>query len=308
MNKESEYIQIDLLKIAQGLIRRFWIIMISMLLCGALLFSYATFLITPLYEASILLYVNNSSFSVGATSFSISSSEISAAKSLVETYQVILKTRMTLNDVIRLGELDYTYEDLCEMIKTESVNETEVFSITVTSDDPHESEHIANTIGRVLPDKISAIVEGSSVRVVDYAVVPAEKVSPSISKYTLIGLMLGMMLSCAVIAIMEIADDSIRSENYLLENFADTPLLAVIPDMLDEKSSGQYYYSSYEKRSGESRTKKKGEPPKKKNAEEPKRKTEAPKRNAEEPKNKPEEEMKVKTGRRREGHEQRNRS
>ena len=62
------------------------------------------------------------------------------------------------------------------MIQTESVNETEVFSITVTCDDPHEAEHIANTIARVLPDKISNVVEGSSVRVVDYAVVPSGKV------------------------------------------------------------------------------------------------------------------------------------
>ena len=242
MNRDNEYIQIDLLKIFEGLIRRFWIILIATILCGAMLFSVAAFYITPLYEASVLLYVNNSSFAVGATSFSISSSEISAAKSLVETYQVILKTRMTLNDVIQLGELNYSYEELCDMIKTESVNDTEVFSITVTSADPYESEHIANTIGRVLPDKIAGIVEGSSVRVVDYAVVPFKKVSPSISKYTLIGLLMGMFLSCMVIVVMEIMDDSIRSEEYLLQNFPDMPLLAVIPDMLDDKSTGQYYY------------------------------------------------------------------
>lgn len=244
MNNEAEYIQIDLMKIAEGLLRRIWIILAAMLLGGALLFSVAAFVITPLYEASVLMYVNNSSFSVGATSFSISSSEITAAKSLVETYQVILKTRMTLNDVIRVGELDYTYEELCEMISTESVNDTEVFSVTVTNSQPQEAEHIANIIGRVLPDKIAGIVEGSSVRVVDYAVVPSKKVSPSITKYTLIGLMLGMFLSCAVIAIIEIMDDRVRSEEYLLEKFADVPLLAVIPDMLDDKQRGQYYYAA----------------------------------------------------------------
>lgn len=257
MNRESEYIQIDMLKIAHGLVRRFWIILIAMFLCGALLFSLAAFYITPMYEASVLMYVNNSSFSVGSTSFSISSSEITAAKSLVETYQVILKTRMTLNDVIRHGNLEYSYDDLCEMIETESVNDTEVFSITVTTKDPYEAEHIANTIGRVLPDKIAGIVEGSSVRVVDFAVVPSEKVSPNVTRYTLVGLLLGLLLSCAAIAIVEIMDDSIRSEEYLLENFAGTPLLAVIPDMLSEKQSGQYAYGNYEKRSSGRRQQKK---------------------------------------------------
>jgi len=245
MNRENEYIQFDLRKIVNGLIRRFWLIVIAAVLCGALLFSYATFLVTPLYESSVLMYVNNSSFSVGASSFSISSSEITAAKSLVETYQVILKTRMTLNDVIRLGELNRSYESLRGMIRTETVNETEVFSITVTSPDPYEAEHIANTIGRVLPDKIGNVVEGSSVRVVDYAVVPSSKVSPNITMYTAVGLLMGMVLGCGIIVVMEIADDRIRSEEYLLDRFGNTPLLAVIPDMLEEKSKGGYHYYNY---------------------------------------------------------------
>ena len=247
---ERDYTKIDLIKIGNALVKRFWIILLAMLICGALLFSYAAFFITPLYESSALLYVNNSSFSVGATSFSISSSEISAAKSLVETYQVILKTRTTLNDVIRIGALDYTYEDLCGMIETNSVNDTEVFSITVICADPYEAEHIANTIARVLPDKIANIVEGSSVRVVDYAVVPSEKVSPSIAKYTLVGMILGILLSCLTISILEIIDDRVQTEDYLLEHFSGTPLLAVIPDMLDAKLKGQYYYQKPKKNEG----------------------------------------------------------
>lgn len=245
MNKENEYIQIDLLKLVEGIIRRFWIVALCMVLCGGLLFSYAAFYLTPMYQANVMVYVNNSSFSVGATSFSISASEISAARGLVETYLVILKSRTTLNEVIRLGELDYTYEQLYNMISAEAVNETEIFSVKVTSPDPYEVEHIANTIARVLPDKIASVVEGSAARIVDYAVVPSQKISPSIRKYTLIGLLMGMLLSCGAIVVVELMDDRIRSENYLLETFSNIPLLSVIPDMLEEKNGGQYYYSKY---------------------------------------------------------------
>ena len=242
MNKDNEYLKIDLIKIANGLIQRLWVVIIIMLLSGMLLFSYATFFITPLYESSVLMYVNNSSFSVGATSFSISSSEISAAKSLVETYQVILKTRMTLDDVIDLGQLDYSFETLCEMIETEAVNDTEVFSVTVKSADPYEAERIANTIATVLPEKINDVVEGSSVRIVDYAVVASKKVSPSVPKYTIIGMMLGAMVSCLAIAIIEITDNQIRSEDYLLETYPEIPLLSVVPDVLAGKHHDNYYY------------------------------------------------------------------
>ena len=242
MNNESEYIKIDLVKVINGLLRRAWIIILCMLLCGALLLSYAVYLVTPMYESSVLMYVNNSSFSVGATSFSISSSEISAAKSLVDTYLVILKTRMTLDDVIELGQLDYTFEEMCEMITAEPVNDTEVFSVTVKTDDPYEAERIANTIAIVLPEKINDVVEGSSVRIVDYAVVASNKVSPSIPKYTIIGMLLGAMISCLAIAIAEITDNQIRSEDCLLEAYPEIPLLSVVPDILSEKQHDNYYY------------------------------------------------------------------
>lgn len=244
MQQDGEYIRIDVLKILNGMVRRIGLIIIAMLLCGAMAFSWAAFIISPLYESTVLMYVNNSSFSVGATNFSISSSEITAAKSLVDTYIVILKTRMTLNEVISTGDLNYAYEDLLEMIKAESVSGTEVFSVTVTSKDPQEAEHIANTIGLVLPDKIADVVEGSSVRIVDYAVVPAKKSSPSISRYTMVGLILGFVISCAAIAVAEIRDDKIHSEEYLLTNYKNIPLLSVIPDLLEKKGKGYYSYYS----------------------------------------------------------------
>ena len=244
MQQDGEYIRIDVLKILNGMVRRIGVIIVAMLLCGIMAFSWSAFLVSPLYKSTVLLYVNNSSFSVGATNFSISSSEITAAKSLVATYIVILKTRMTLNEVISVGELNYSYDELVEMIEAESVSGTEVFSITVTSKDPQEAEHIANTIGLVLPDKIADVVEGSSVRIVDYAVVPSEKASPSISKYTMVGLIIGLLISCVYVAVIEIRDDKIHSEEYLLTNYKNIPLLSVIPDLLDKKGKGYYSYYS----------------------------------------------------------------
>ena len=106
----------------------------------------------------------------------------------------------------------------------------EVFEIAVTSASPLEAEKIANTIAELLPDRISGIVEGSSVRIVDYAVVPAQKASPSISRNTLLGGLLGVVLCCGVIILREIFDEQIRDEDYVRETF-DLPLLAAVPDL-----------------------------------------------------------------------------
>lgn len=241
--QEDDYMEIDLLKLAGALWRRAWAILLAMVLFGGAAFSYAYFLVTPLYQSSALMYVNNSSFSVGSTAISLA--DLNASKSLVDTYLVIMKTRMTLNEVIEQARLSYSYEELREMIDAASVNGTEVFSITVTSPDPQEAEKIANTIVEILPRKIEQVMDGSSVRAVDYAVVPDRKSSPSITRYTAIGLALGFVVSCAVIVLIELLDEQIRSEDQLTQAY-EFPLLASIPDLMSAKTRAGYggYYAA----------------------------------------------------------------
>ncbi len=244
MQEKDDYLEIDLLELCGALWHRAWAIILSILIAGGAAFSCAAFLITPMYRSSVLMYVNNSSFSVGSTSFSISSSELTAAQSLVNTYLVILKTRMTLDEVIREAELDYTYEELSDMISAGAINSTEVFEIAVTSDDPEEAERIANTIAEVLPDKISDIVDGSSVRIVDYAIVPSQWDSPNVMQFTAVGMVLGFAISCAVIIILKLCDRIIRTEDYLMQNY-ELPVLACIPELSPEKKTGGYGYYSH---------------------------------------------------------------
>lgn len=246
MIENNDEIEIDLLELARVLLHRWWAILLAMIACGAVAFSYTFFLVDPLYQASALMYVNNSDISVGSTSFSISSSDLTAAQKLVDTYVVILKSRTALDEVKEQADLDYSYEELKNMISAAAVNSTEVFEIKVTSKDPQEAEKIANTIARILPDKISDIVVGSDVRIVDYAVVPSHRYSPSYTKNTAIGILIGLVLSAGLIIMLYLLDENIRSEDYLTQNYPDIPLLAVIPDMTSNRHSGGYY-SGYQR-------------------------------------------------------------
>lgn len=239
----EEYIEIDLFQLVRALWRRAWAIVLAMLICGGMGFAYARFMIVPTYQARALMYVNNSSISVGSTSVSLS--DLSASQSLVETYIVILKARLTLNEVIERAGLNYTYEQLNGMISAGAVNETEIFAITATSTDPVEAERIANTITEVLPGKISEIMDGSSVRTVDLAVVPTHRSAPSMTRYTALGMFLGAIFSCGIIVLLELLDEQIRGEDYLLQTYG-LPMLAMVPDLHSKGGKGYSgYYSSY---------------------------------------------------------------
>lgn len=245
-NKERvnrEYYTIDILHVMRELWNKVWMIIISAVLAAGVGFSIAAFIITPKYSSSILLYVNNSSFSLGNTSFSISSSEITAAQSLVKTYSEILTNRTTLERIIDKTNVDYNYKELAKMIVAAPSNETEIMRVTVTGTDPYEASRIANCVAEVLPVRIAEIIDGASMEVVDSAIPNLEKISPSITRYTAIGLIIGLLLSIASISVAAILDDTIHSEDYILETY-DYPILAKIPDLLsDSKGKYGYYYS-----------------------------------------------------------------
>lgn len=244
--KFANYIQIDLLQLIKALFNKIWAILIAAAIGGGIGFSIANFAMTPMYSSDIMLYVNNSSFSVSGTSFSISSAEISAAQSLAKTYMVILNNRTTLEMVINKAKLPYNYKQLSNMISSGQVNSTEVLRVTVTSADPYEAATIANTIAEILPKRIKEIIKGSSMEVVDAAVPNLTKVSPSITTFTAVGFLLGAMLVCAIVIIQELADDTIHDDKYILENYK-YPVLAVIPDLAKDVKD-EYAYSGYNKK------------------------------------------------------------
>ena len=228
MKNNEGYMEIDLLRLVYALMQKAVAIILATVILGGCAFSYTLFLVAPEYKSTTLMYVNNSNSSAG-TQNSISSGDLTASMKLVDTYIVILKSRSTLEDVIRESGVSYTVGQLSNMISASSVNSTEVFKVDVVSTDAKEAERIAATIGKVLPEKIASIAEGSSVRLVDSAST-AHKCGPNIMKNAVLGALLGFIIACAVVVIRELMDKQIHDTDYLLQNY-DIPVLAVIPDL-----------------------------------------------------------------------------
>ena len=165
--KDDDVVEIDLLVLIKDLWRNALVIILCALLAGAAVLGVTVLFIKPTYEATATFYVNNSSISIGSTSYSISAGELSASSTLVNTYLRVLRSRTTLEEVIENAQLPYKYDELREMLSTKVEAGTATFDVTITSKSPTEAEQIVNTIAAVLPDRISEIVDGSSVRIID---------------------------------------------------------------------------------------------------------------------------------------------
>ena len=241
-NTKNEEIEIDLSRLFAAVVKRAWLIAAVAVLCAVVTLAGTIFLIAPKYQSSAMIYVNNSSLSIGDVSVGgITTGDISASKSLVKTYIVILNTRETLNDVIDYADVDLTYSELKGMIKAEAVDSTEVFRVTVTSKDPEEATKIASAIAYILPRRIANIIQGTSAVVVDAAVMPTGASSPNYTKNTMIGFLFGIIAVMAAIVMRELLDNTIRSEEDVTQN-CQHPILAPVPD-LAASGKGQYGYA-----------------------------------------------------------------
>ena len=235
---------IDLQRLFGAVLNKAWLIAAVAVLCAVLTFLGTLYLIPPKYEASAMFYVNNSNIDIGNVSVGITSSDISASKNLVKSYIVILNTRESLNSVIDYAGSNRTYGELKGMINAASVDNTEIFRVVVTSTDPQEATDLANAIAYILPKRISTIIEGTSAKVVDAAVIPSTPSSPNYTQNTVIGFLAGLLVTLVVIALKEIFDITVRTEEDI-QQCCNHPVLAAVPDMAAPSKGGKYYYYGY---------------------------------------------------------------
>ena len=233
-NKEYE---IDLIKLMQALLRKWWVILAAVIVGIALLFVYTRFFVTPIYHSSVSFYVNNGQ----RGEEKISNSDISASQSLVETYIVILKHGNTLDEVARDTKLGYTPLQLAKKVTCAAIDDTEVFQVTVADPSPETAAIIAKSIAKILPIKVADVIDGSTVRIVRDADVPVNPASPNLLLNLFLGALAGFLLSVLYLSIQFILDDRICDAARVLKESYDYPVLAAIPDLL--KESKGYYYS-----------------------------------------------------------------
>lgn len=235
--RNYEEMEIDLSRLFRALWNKAWLIGMAAILCGMMAFAAAHFLVTPRYQSSAMFYVNNGSASLDGTSLGISSGDISASRGLVKSYIVILNSRQTLEAVIASSGVNRSYEEIKDMISAEAVDSTEIFRVVVNSSNPKEAERIATAISQVLPQRISGIIEGSSAKIVDSAVIPSTPSSPDKGKITAIGFAVGLALSVGAVILRTLTDVRIHTEEDVSRN-CNYPVLATIPDMIDPVKSG----------------------------------------------------------------------
>ena len=199
--------------------------LIGAFLIGALLAGLITyFAITPKYTATAKMYM------VSASSQSVVDlTDLNIGQSISGDYVELLKTRPVIEGVIQDLNLPYSYSQLVGMLDLSVIDTTRVISIKATSTDPREAMNIANALAEQGVSALPKLMETPEPHIAEYAIVPVNKSSPSLTKNTAIGALLALLIMLAIFTIQFVLDDTFKTAEDIEKEFGVMPL-SVIPE------------------------------------------------------------------------------
>lgn len=223
MEHTTDEMEIDLLEILYVLKRKIFIILAAAVGAGALLGIYSVCFAKPIYESTARLYILTKTTSL------TSLADIQMGTSLTQDYKELITSRTVVSQVIENLELSCTYENLVSRITVENPSNTRIVKITVQDHYAESAKRITDEFIDVSREKISNIMMTDEPSVIEYGNMPIAPVSPNVMKNIMIGALLGAFVSIAVIIVLYLMDDTVKTaddvEKYLgLNTLTSIPL------------------------------------------------------------------------------------
>lgn len=225
----NDEIEIDLREIGGLILSKLGLIISVSLFFALLMFLVSNFLILPTYESTTKIYILNKQEDSAVTY-----SDVQMGTQLTKDYAELITSRYVLEEVnMQLG-LNNAYDNLLKKVKVTTPSDTRILAITVSDQSPIQAMNIANTVREVSAAHIENVMDIEAVNIVETANLPEVKASPSILKWSIAGGIIACFVVCAVILIMYILNDTIKTSDDV-ERYLQLSTLALIPMGEDEK-------------------------------------------------------------------------
>ena len=262
MNENKSRYEVDARQILDMIIKRWWIILIAVVVFAGGALGYTKITATSTYTSGATLLINGDS--------SLSSyQQILMGQYQSKDYPYILKSLDTLdaaaqllNETNAVPGKQYSGRSLSSMVSYKSEEESRIFRIFVVSTDPEEARVVSEKIIDAFTLKVNQHTDNKvTVKVVERPRTPTVSSTTNAKRNVLIGAAAGAAIGALAAVILGLSADTLDSSSWLHSEFKDVaPLLASIPNF--ESSSGRNYYRYKYKRyyqySSENSKKKRG--------------------------------------------------
>ena len=232
MDMQREEMEIDLLDLFFYLKKKILIIAATLMVFAMVGAIFTTFFMQEEFTAKTRMYVLSRTSDTG-----ISTSDYSVANYMVKDYEVLITGENVTREVINKLGLDMSISELTSKISVAAIDSTRVLQIVVVDNNPQRAANIANCVREVSSQQIKAIMDVDAVNLVYEAEVPLQKSGPSRTKNTIIAAMLGTVLAIAVLVVIYLLDDTIRTDEDVTR-YLGLGTLGVIPASKELEAAG----------------------------------------------------------------------
>lgn len=230
---QNDEMEIDLRELFRALMKRWRVILVSMILGLILAFAATAFLITPKYQSTAMLYV------MSTESEKPSVADLQIGLSFAEDVAEIAKSQSVTAEVAQRMQDDtgnaYTSGQIQGMF-TVSNEESRLLTIKSVSVDPQEAAMVANTLSEVVIERMIEVTKTECVSLIQRAEPGQNPFSPSMKKNMMIGILAGLFLSAGFFTIRFLLDNTIKTEEEV-SRYLELSTLIVLP--LDKEKQGK---------------------------------------------------------------------
>ena len=216
--------EINLKELFDYFIDKIKYIIIATLVCCLIGGIYTKFLTVPMYKSSTTVILGSNQEGTGITQ-----SDISINNNLVSTYAEIIKSRRVLEQVQKELNESYTYKELASEISVSSINNTQIIKITVEDNNALNAKIIANLVAKVFTVEVPELYNLDNVHILDVAIEEDEPYNINVAKSSIIGGLLGLVLSSGIFFVIYYFDRTAKSVEQV-EEVLQMPILGSVEE------------------------------------------------------------------------------
>lgn len=218
---------IDLREIVHAVKKRILMIIGITALCTAAAVLVSNYVLKPVYEAKTSIIISKPS--TGAT-VTTTYNDVLMYQNLIRTYSEIAKSKSVAKLAAEKLGNKYTAQEIMNASEISPETNTQIMTISAVSGTPEAAKDIAKALSDSFIEQ-SAVVypSGNVIKVIDEAETPQTPVQPNKRLNTILGLILGLLLSGGTVVLLEYMDRSIRTEEDVAKYLNDLPVVGIIP-------------------------------------------------------------------------------
>lgn len=217
--------EIDLLELLRAVLKYIRLIIVLCIVFGLGGFLGTKFLITPTYTASTSIYLTPQISESGSLDYN---SQMANSKLVTNVVNL-----MTQNNIMSEVAKDVGLENAFTVKKCITVSnqtDTEIVTVTATTEDPKLSKDIANGTVTTFINTMQKNLNVRNIEIVDKAKLSYVPSGPSIKKNTMMATLVGGVIGVGYAVLKFLLDNRLRTKEEA-EKYLGIPVFAEFPEM-----------------------------------------------------------------------------